>query len=71
MRVATHVNTKFAMLSKLVYSCNSDKLKIDQRPKEKLKYLYDIQDNINQLYEEIKEILARKKGDIRSALGSR
>lgn len=64
-------NDQFSMLSSLVYRCNRDKLHIDRMMKEKLEILYDIQDQLNKLYFKIKEILAKKKGDIRSAIGGR
>lgn len=64
-------NDQFQMLASLVYKCNRDRLKMDQKPKEKLGILFDIQTNLNDVYFEIKEILARKRGDIRSAIGGR
>lgn len=64
-------NDYYNLLSSLVYACNKDKLKIDQKIKEKLQLLYDIQYQYNELYAEIKEILSKKRGDIRSALGGR
>ena len=64
-------NDYFQMLSSLVHRCNRDRLRIDRKPKEKLRLLYDIQDNLNTVYNEIKEMLAHKKGDIRSAIGGR
>lgn len=64
-------NEYYNLLSSLVYNCNKDKLRIDRRKKEKLQLLYDIQFQYNELYIEIKEIISKKKGDIRSALGGR
>jgi hypothetical protein len=64
-------NDQFSMLSSLVYKCNRDRLRMDQKLKEKLKILYDIQEQLNTVYFEIKEMLARKRGDIRSAVGGR
>jgi len=64
-------NDYFSILSKLVYRCNKDKLKIDQKPKEKLQLLYDIQYQLMALDNEIREIMSHKKGDIRSAVGGR
>ncbi len=50
------------MLSTLVYKVNQDKLRMDQKLKGKVQYLYDIQFQYNTIYEELKNILARKKG---------
>lgn len=64
-------NEQYQLLSSLVYNCNKDRLKIDQKIKEKLNLLYDIQFQYNAVYEELKEILSKKKGDFRSAIGGR
>lgn len=64
-------NDYYNLLSSLVYACNKDKLRIDRKLKEKLQLLYDIQYQYNELYLEVKEILSKKRGDIRSALGGR
>ena len=64
-------NDQFNMLASLVYKCNDDKLAIDQKPKERLQLLYDIQYNINVLYNKLIDILKGKKGDIRSAIGGK
>lgn len=64
-------NDQFNMLATLVYKCNEDELEIDKKPKEKLQYLYDIQSQIGTLYKNIRDILSKKKGDIRSSLGGR
>lgn len=64
-------NQNFTMLNMLVATLNKDSLKIDQKSKERLKILYDIQCQINDLYEKIRDMLAKKKGDIRSAIGGR
>lgn len=64
-------NEQFNMLAQLVYKCNRDKLRMDQKKKEKYQLLYDIQCQLNDVYMELKEILAKKKGDIRSAIGGR
>ena len=62
-------NENFMMLSKLVADCNRDQLKMDQKVKEKLNILKDIQENFNGVYNEIKEIISKKKGDIRASIG--
>ena len=62
-------NENFMMLSKLVADCNKDQLKMDQKVKEKLNILRDIQINFNDVYNEIKEIISKKKGDIRASIG--
>lgn len=64
-------NDQFNILASLVYRCNNDDLEINKKAKEKLQYLYDIQTQLNILYVKIREILSRKKGDIRSAVGGR
>lgn len=64
-------NDQFNMLASLVYKCNDDELEIDRKSKEKLQLLYDIQYQLNSLYNEISEILSHKKGDIRSSIGGR
>jgi hypothetical protein len=64
-------NEQFNMLANLVYRCNKDKLRMDNKKKEKLSILYDIQYQLNSVYLEIKEMLAKKRGDIRSAIGGR
>ena len=64
-------NDSFNMLANLVYKINRDKLRMDRKRKEKLRLLYDTQVNLNELYTEIKKILAKKRGDIRSAIGGR
>lgn len=64
-------NDEFKMLEALVYRCRNDTIKIDRKPKEQLQYLYDIQATQKDLYVKIREILARKKGDIRSSIGGR
>lgn len=64
-------NEQFQMLATLVYKCNRDRLHMDRKPKEKLQILYNIQYQLNSVYFEIKEMLAKKRGDIRSAVGGR
>lgn len=55
-------NENYQMLSSLVYRCNQDKLRMDRKIKGKIQLLYDIQFQYNAIYEELKEILAKKKG---------
>ena len=55
-------NEYYMMLSKLVYECNKDALKMDQKLKEKLNILYDIQVQYMHIYLELKSIMATKKG---------
>ena len=64
-------NDEFNMLASLFYHVNDDKIEIDKKSKGRLQYLYDIQVNIQNLYAKIREILSKKKGDIRSAIGGR
>ena len=64
-------NEYYQLLAKLVQDVNRDQLHMDQKIKEKLKLLNDIQVNYNAVYAEIKETLSRKRGDIRSAIGGR
>lgn len=64
-------NDELNILAVLVYKCNDDKLEIDRKPKERLQLLYDIQFQLNKLYCKLREILAKKKGDIRTAVGGR
>ena len=64
-------NENYQMLSRLVYDCNNDKLRLNQKIKEKAQLLYDIQFQYNAIYEELKAILSKKKGDIRGSIGGR
>ena len=65
------VNDWFMILSRLVNDVNRDKFKMDQKPKEKLILLNDIQVNLNAVYNELKEQLSHKRGDLRSSVGGR
>ena len=64
-------NQYYQLIARLVYNCNKDKREMDRKYKEKSIILYDIQYNYNCIYEELKEVLSRKKGDFRSAIGGR
>ena len=65
------VNDYFMMLSKLVNEINRDDLYIDNKLKEKLMLLNDAQVQFNSVYEEIKEYLSKKRGDVRACIGGR
>lgn len=65
------VNEHFMMLSKLVQEINRQTLGIDRKVKEKLSLIYDAQVCVNAVYEEIKNCLAKKKGDLRGTVGGR
>lgn len=64
-------NDHFNMIASLIPRLNDDKLSIDNKPKERLELLYDIQSQLNEVYNKIRDMLAKKKGDIRSAIGGR
>ena len=64
-------NENYNLLSSLVFNCNNDRLSIYRKKKDKYSILYDIQVQFNAIYDELKNILAKKKGDIRSSLGGR
>jgi len=64
-------NEQFNMLASLVYRVNNDKLHMNRKIKEKYELLYDIQCQLNSVYIELKNILSKKKGDIRSSIGGR
>lgn len=64
-------NENYNLLSHLVYEANKNKLKPDRQKKNKYQILYDIQVQYNTIYTELTEILAKKKGDIRSAIGGK
>lgn len=64
-------NEQFQMLAALVYQVNNDKLYMNRKIKDKYQLLYDIQVQLNIVYMELKEILAKKKGDFRASIGGR
>lgn len=64
-------NDEFRILAELVKRIRKDNLGINRKTKELTSLLYDIQVNYNKLYEKLLNILARKKGDYRSAIGGR
>lgn len=64
-------NENYNLLAHSVYKLNKDKLLIDRQIKDVYLTLYDIQCEFNKLYDELKDIMKGKKGDIRSAIGGR
>lgn len=64
-------NTNYNMLNTLIPRINQTKLKINTRKKDKLTLLWEAQQEYNEIYEKVKQILAGKKGDFRSAAGGR
>lgn len=64
-------NENYALIARLVAECNKRGLDIDEYEKDKFDKLYFIQIEYNKIYTELKDILAKKKGDIRSAVGGR
>lgn len=64
-------NEDYQMLNSLVFKINNIRLAIDKKKKGKLQNLYEAQTHFNAIYIELKEILSKKKGDIRSAIGGR
>jgi hypothetical protein len=59
------------MLNSLVFKINNVRLAIDKKKKGKLQNLDEAQTHFNAIYLELKEILSKKKGDIRSSIGGR
>ena len=64
-------NENYNLIAHLVNECNKNKLKPDRQKKNKYELLYSIQTQFNIIYDELCKILAKKKGDIRSAIGGR
>lgn len=64
-------NDPYFMLCRIFDKLAFNKLGIDKKDKERLQLLYDAQCKLKELYNEIREMLSRKKGDIRSAIGGR
>ena len=62
-------NEYYQVLNTDVFKINDRRLRIFDKKKAKLAYLYDAQINFNSIYNELKEILSKKKGDIRSSVG--
>ena len=64
-------NEDYRMLNTLVFKINNVSLRIFDKKKQKLNLLYDAQTHFNNIYIELKNILSKKKGDIRSSIGGR
>lgn len=64
-------NATYNMIAKLVYAINRDNLKMFRKAKLKKTLLYQLQVKIMELYKEIEDILAKKKGIIRNLFGGR
>ncbi|MGL5329328.1 MAG: hypothetical protein ACRDD7_08670 [Peptostreptococcaceae bacterium] len=64
-------NGIYNMMSKLAVAINNDTLRIHRKKKQKKELLFDLQSKYNELYKEIEEILAGKKGSFRSVFGGR
>lgn len=64
-------NATYNMMAKLAYSLNRDNLDLFRKKKTRKLLLYDLQQKYIELYTEIENILAKKKGVIRSQFGGR
>lgn len=64
-------NAIYNIMCKLASAINRDQLKMFRKRKPKNLLLYDMQVKYNGLYKEIEDILAQKKGTIRSLFGGR
>lgn len=64
-------NAIYNMIAKLVCQTNRDDLKIFRKTKLKKVLLYQLQKKVMELYKEIENILAKKKGVIRNLFGGR
>lgn len=64
-------NEEFMILSTLTYRANKIKPRKGINDKPVASLIYDIQTHLNNIYIEIRKMLAGKKGDIRSAIGGR
>ena len=64
-------NATYNIICKLVYAINRDNVKMFREKKPKNLLLFDLQIKYNELYKEIEDILAKKKGAIRSLFGGR
>ena len=62
-------NEYYQQLNADIFKINDTRLRIRDKKKHKLALLYDAQINFNGIYLELKEILSKKKGDIRSSIG--
>lgn len=64
-------NAIYNILAKLAAIVNKDTTKLSKKKKPKNLCLFDIQTKYNELYKEIEDILAQKKGQIRINFGGR
>lgn len=64
-------NGPYFMLHRIFTQLANDKLGIERKSKARLELLYDAQYQIKSLYNKIRDMLSKKKGDIRSAIGGR
>lgn len=64
-------NAFYNLITRLVASVNTNSLKIQRKAKPKNLLLYDIQIEINKIYTEIENILAQKRGVVRTLFGGR
>lgn len=64
-------NAEFNLIAKLVATINKDHLSIYKNKKYQNQLLWDIQSKLNSLSEEVINILAEKKGNMRSAITGR
>ena len=64
-------NASYNMMAKLAPSINRNQLELFRKKKTKEGLLYELQTNLNNLYAEIENILAKKKGTIRNLFGGR
>ena len=69
-------NEDYNLINKCIYKLNSAKLRIfvgdnGKNSKHILKLLTDTQRSFNAIYDELREILSHKKGELRSSIGGR
>ena len=64
-------NEIYVLMARLAHVINTDDLKIFRKRKPKAQLLYDLQMEMNKLYDEMIEILSKKKGEVRSLFGGR
>lgn len=64
-------NAIYNMMAKLVPSINRNNLKLFRKTKSKKLLIWELQEKYNELYTEIENILAQKKGIVRNLFGGR
>lgn len=64
-------NAIYNLMAKHAAQINRDNLKMFRKTKPKNKSLYDLQVGYNELYKEMENLIAQKKGTIRQLLGGR